>query len=116
MREESPRVGSLDKICHKQAGDREKDRNADDTETAIESGCPAGIAEMCARKSRRVVKRDEQGSQGTQGLNREILMSNCAGPSVESSPRARARGGLWQCAGWTYDGPNALTIGVSDLD
>lgn len=116
MREESPRVGSLDKICHKQAGDREKDRDADDTETAIESGCPAGIAEMCARKIRRVVKRDEQGSQGTQGLNREILVSDCAGPSVEVARGPRRVEGCGKCAGWTYDGPNALTIGVSDLD
>jgi len=115
MREESPRVGSLDKIGHKQAGDREKDRDADDTETAIENGCPAGIAEMCARKSRRVVKRDEQGSQGTQGLNREILVSNCR-PQRRGNPRAQARGGLWQMRRWTYDGPNALTIGVSDLE
>jgi hypothetical protein len=28
-------------------------------------------------------------------LNREILVSNCAGPRVEVA-RAQARGGLWQ--------------------
>jgi hypothetical protein len=58
VREESPRR-SLDEIRHEQTGDREKDRDADDPETAIENGCPAGIAEMRARKTRSVVKCDE---------------------------------------------------------
>jgi hypothetical protein len=59
MGEESPRVGSLDEISHQQAGNREKYRDADETETTIESGCPAGIAEMSAGKDRRVKKCDE---------------------------------------------------------
>jgi len=49
MCEESPRVGSLDEIRHEQAGNRKKDSDADETEAAIESRRPGGIAEMEAR-------------------------------------------------------------------
>jgi hypothetical protein len=45
MRKKSPRVSSLDEFSHKQTGDREKDRDADQTETTIESGRPIRIAE-----------------------------------------------------------------------
>jgi hypothetical protein len=46
--EKSLWIRSLDEIRHEQTGDREKDRDADDTEAIIENSCPAGIAEMCA--------------------------------------------------------------------
>jgi len=46
MRKEPPRVSPLNKVRHKQPGDREENRNANESEPSVESGRSTGLTEL----------------------------------------------------------------------
>jgi hypothetical protein len=78
MCKEPPRINSLDKVRHKQPGDREKDSDAHKSEPKVESCRPTRLTELAAAIERRVTKYDKEGGHAAYTLNRKILLSNRA--------------------------------------